>query len=55
MAMLKMQRVYVYALLKYCKDILEALQRRGVTAPLQELDDTQEKEANAYIVKRFVK
>ena len=30
MAMLKMQRVYVYALLKYCKDILEALQRRGV-------------------------
>ena len=32
MAMLKMQRVYVYALLKYCKDILEALQRRGVVA-----------------------
>ncbi|WP_405343839.1 V-type ATP synthase subunit I [Ruminococcus sp.] len=30
MAMLKMQRVYVYALLKYCKDILETLQRRGV-------------------------
>ena len=30
MAMLRMQRVYVYALLKYCKDILEALQRRGV-------------------------
>lgn len=30
MAMLKMRRVYVYALLKYCKDILEALQRRGV-------------------------
>ena len=30
MAMLKMQRVYVYALLKYCKDILESLQRRGV-------------------------
>lgn len=30
MAMLKMQRIYVYALLKYCKDILEALQRRGV-------------------------
>lgn len=30
MAMLKMQRIYVYALLKYCKDILETLQRRGV-------------------------
>lgn len=30
MAMLKMRRVYVYALLKYCKDILEALQRQGV-------------------------
>ena len=30
MAMLKMQRINVYALLKYCKDILEALQRRGV-------------------------
>ncbi len=30
MAMLKMQRIYIYALLKYCKDILELLQRRGV-------------------------
>ena len=30
MAMLKMQRIYIYALLKYCKDILETLQRRGV-------------------------
>ena len=30
MAMLRMQRINVYALLKYCKDILEALQRRGV-------------------------
>ena len=30
MAMLKMQRIYIYALLKYCKDILEDLQRRGV-------------------------
>ena len=30
MAMLKMQRINVYALLKYCKDILEDLQRRGV-------------------------
>ena len=30
MAMLRMQRVNVYALLKYCKDILEDLQRRGV-------------------------
>ncbi len=30
MAVLKMQRIYVYALLKYCKDILEALQRKGV-------------------------
>ena len=30
MAMLKMQRIHVYALLKYCKDILETLQRRGV-------------------------
>ena len=30
MAMLRMQRIYVYALLKYCKDILETLQRRGV-------------------------
>ena len=32
-----------------------ALQRRGITDALQELDDTQEKEANDYIVKRFVK
>ena len=32
-----------------------ALERRGVTAPLQELDDTQEREANDYIVKRFLK
>lgn len=32
-----------------------ALERRGVTRPLEELDDTQEKEANAYIVNRFVK
>ena len=30
MAMLKMQRVTVYSLMKYCNDILEALQRRGV-------------------------
>ena len=30
MAMLKMQRIYIYALLKYCKDILETLQCRGV-------------------------
>lgn len=30
MAMLRMQRINVYALLKYCKDILELLQRRGV-------------------------
>lgn len=30
MAMLRMQRINIYALLKYCKDILEALQRRGV-------------------------
>ena len=30
MAMLKMQRIYIYALIKYCKDILETLQRRGV-------------------------
>ena len=30
MSMLRMQRVTVYALLKHCKDILEALQRRGV-------------------------
>ena len=30
MAMLKMQRVTVWSLMKNCKDILEALQRRGV-------------------------
>ena len=30
MSMLRMQRINVYALLKYCKDILELLQRRGV-------------------------
>ncbi len=30
MSMLRMQRINVYALLKYCKDILEDLQRRGV-------------------------
>ena len=30
MAKLRMQRIYIYALMKYCKDILEALQRRGV-------------------------
>ena len=30
MAMLSMQRINIYALLKYCKDILETLQRRGV-------------------------
>ena len=30
MAMLRMQRVYIYALIKYCKDIMEMLQRRGV-------------------------
>lgn len=30
MSMLNMQRIHVYALIKYCKDILETLQRRGV-------------------------
>lgn len=30
MAILKMQRINVYALIKYCKDILEDLQRKGV-------------------------
>lgn len=30
MSMLRMQRIHVYALLKYCKDILQTLQRRGV-------------------------
>lgn len=30
MSVLRMQRVNIYALMKYCKDILEALQRRGV-------------------------
>ena len=30
MSMLRMQRINIYALIKYCKDILEALQRRGV-------------------------
>ena len=30
MAILKMQRIDIYALIKYCKDILETLQRRGV-------------------------
>ena len=35
--------------------LTNALERRGVTAPLQELDDTQEREANDYIVKRFLK
>lgn len=30
MAMLRMQRIYIYALIKYCKDIMEMLQRRGV-------------------------
>lgn len=30
MAILKMQRIHIYALIKYCKDILETLQRRGV-------------------------
>ena len=29
MSMLRMQRISIYALLKYCKDILEELQRRG--------------------------
>lgn len=37
MAMLRMQRIYVYALLKYCKDILETLQRRGVVE-IEDLD-----------------
>ena len=32
-----------------------ALENRGVTGPLEELDDTQEKQANAYIVNRFAK
>ncbi len=30
MAILKMQRIDIYALIKYCKEILETLQRRGV-------------------------
>ena len=30
MAVLRMQRIYIYALIKYCKDIMEMLQRRGV-------------------------
>ena len=30
MAMLRMQRINIYALLKHCKGILETLQRRGV-------------------------
>ena len=30
MSMLRMQRIHIYALIKYCKDILETLQRRGV-------------------------
>ena len=30
MSMLRMQRINIYALMKYCRDILEALQRRGV-------------------------
>ena len=30
MAMLKMQRINIYALIKYCQEILETLQRRGV-------------------------
>ena len=30
MSMLRMQRINICALIKYCKDILEALQRRGV-------------------------
>ena len=30
MSMLRMRRIHVCALLKYCKDMLEALQRRGV-------------------------
>ena len=30
MSMLRMQRINVYALLEYCRDILEELQRRGV-------------------------
>ena len=37
MAMLRMQRIYIYALLKYCKDILEDLQRRGVVE-IEDLD-----------------
>ena len=37
MAMLKMQRIYIYALLKYCRDILEDLQRRGVVE-IEDLD-----------------
>ncbi len=32
-----------------------ALERKGITEPLVELDDTQEREANDSIVKRFVK
>lgn len=32
-----------------------ALENRGVSKPLEELDDAQEREANAYIVTRFVK
>lgn len=30
MSMLRMQRIHIYALIRHCKDILEALQRRGV-------------------------
>lgn len=30
MAVVKMQKITIYALLKYCRDILETLQRRGV-------------------------
>ena len=30
MAILKMQRIYIYALIKHCRDVLETLQRRGV-------------------------
>lgn len=30
MSMLRMQRINIYALIKYCRDILETLQRRGV-------------------------
>lgn len=37
MSLLRMQRINIYALIKYCKDILETLQRRGVVE-IEDLD-----------------